>query len=176
MPNLKNYRRLIGWSAVACISVATVCMACVWLVIGPRINPTSFSIAGSSFTARYITENEGLRVDIVDAASGRLLHTLSGSTDLVCDPPTLLLADADGDGITDLYFRECGGHGLLHYRPATHDFIYQSFRQENVAVLLPNGSLLWREVLNGGARLTVIALCAALLAAVFALLWLVARR
>ncbi|MBS1911275.1 MAG: hypothetical protein JST22_04760 [Bacteroidetes bacterium] len=172
----QTIRRILGYVAITCLGIALVLIGFVLLVISPRIDPTAFRIAGSSFAARYIQEGGGMRIDILDAASGRVLYTLSGSTDLLCDTPSLLLADADGDGQADLFFRECTGQGLLRYRPATHDFIFQRLEEGNPALLLPNGSLAFTIGLRGSERPIAIAVCTALAAVLLGIARLFVRR
>ncbi len=61
-----------------------------------------------------------------------LLH-LSGSTDLLCDPPSLKLWDVNEDGKMDLYFEHCGGQGyvsgaentLVYTALADHEFAFK---------------------------------------------------
>ncbi|HVZ40481.1 MAG TPA: hypothetical protein VHI13_14475 [Candidatus Kapabacteria bacterium] len=169
-------RRLLGRIAISLLAIALALIGCVLLLIEPRIDPTAFRIAGGSFTARYVQGGGGMRIDIMDAASGRVLYTLSGSTDLLCDAPSLLLADADGDGQADLFFRECSGQGLLRYRAATHDFSFQRLEEGDPAVLLPNGSLAFTLGLHGSECPITIAVCAAFVAALLGIARLFMRR
>ncbi len=97
-------------------------------------------------------EGEAQYFDLV--RDGTIAHTLAGSLDTLCDPPSVARFDVDGDGAADLYFRSCRGHGYLMMRGHSLDYVDQGDGRE------PDG---WwaRQVLTGGMRLIVfgIGLC-----------------
>jgi len=79
-----------------------------------RSNPSFFNQPNCP-KVNIVTEekNEWVHFYFIDVTTSVTLIQLAGSTDLVCEPPTLKLWDVDGDGISDLYFEECSGHGYL---------------------------------------------------------------
>jgi hypothetical protein len=79
---------------------------------------------------------------------GRTAYTLAGSLDTLCEPPIVASFDVDGDGASDLYVRNCRGHGYLALRAGALEYVDQGDGPE------PDG---WwaRQVLAGGTRLIV---------------------
>lgn len=59
----------------------------------------------------------------------QLILILSGTTDIMCDPPYLLYVDVDEDKVCDLYFHNCSGHGYVHYEPETNTLKYVDLGQ-----------------------------------------------
>ena len=55
--------------------------------------------------------------------AGREVASLTESTDRLCDLPYTMWLDVDGDGMEDLYFHECGGHGYLSGHGGSISFI-----------------------------------------------------
>jgi len=79
-----------------------------------RSNPERFD----DWTCPAVTIAQEERAEAVvyelrDVVTLDLITQLAGSTDLVCDPPRLVVWDVDRDGTEDLYFQHCGGQGYL---------------------------------------------------------------
>jgi hypothetical protein len=140
-----------GWLAFA-ISFALACGGLLALVVGARAcdaqEPTQFG----PYAIEVRVAGEAQYIDLV--RGGRIVQTLGGSLDTLCDPPLVAGFDADGDGATDLYFRNCRGHGYLTLRGDTLEYVDQGDR--------PESDGWWaRQVLAGGTRWIVlgVALC-----------------
>ncbi len=104
-------------------------------------------------------DGQTMYFDLVRAGNVEL--TLAGSLDTLCDPPFVARFDVNDDGVADLYFRNCRGHGYVVRRADTITYAGQGDTAEPTS---------WwaHQVLGGGMRLIVlgIALCLSALIAV----------
>ena len=117
------------------------------LVLGARAcdacEPTDFG----RYAIVSRIEGQAKYFDLVH--DGRVEHTLAGSLDTLCDPPFVARFDVDGDGESDLYFRNCTGHGYLVRRGDALEYVDLGDTSD---------ALGWwaRQVLGGGTQLIVL--------------------
>jgi hypothetical protein len=96
-----------------------------------RKNPNKFSSWDcAAVTISEKEKGETFSFNLIDPTTDDMVTQLAGTTDLVCDPPTLFIWDVNEDGTEDLYFQHCGGHGYLYCDGQT--VIYQTLRDGDV--------------------------------------------
>lgn len=103
---------------IKCITwlLAAIVIICASL-IGARkwhSNPVTYDDwKCAAATIKREAVGESVAFKVVDSASAEVMARLTGSVDLLCDSPRLKIWDVNRDGIKDLYFQHCGGHGYL---------------------------------------------------------------
>jgi hypothetical protein len=120
------------------------------LVLGMRAREANEPTRFGSYSIESRVEGEAKYFDLI--RDGKVAHTLAGSLDTLCDPPTITELDVDGDGEADLYFRNCRGHGFLSHHG-------DELAYNNLAG--PEPTNWWaRQVFSGGVRLLVAGIAA----------------
>ncbi len=97
-------------------SASALIVASLWFLAdrSRRTDPVEFDAwRCPPVTVVRTEEKEAVLFELRDRVTSEVLIQLRGSTDLVCDPPRLVVWDVNGDGEEDLYFQHCGGHGFL---------------------------------------------------------------
>jgi hypothetical protein len=104
---LTRWLPFIGAAIIAAVGIAT-------LVLGVRAREANEPTRFGPYSIVSRVEGEAKYFELI--RNGKVVHTLAGSLDTLCDPPTIAELDIDGDGEPDLYFRNCRGHGFLSRR------------------------------------------------------------
>lgn len=129
------------------LSLALALVGITALVLGIRARDAREPTHFGPYTIEARIEGQAKYFDLV--RDGRVHHTLAGSLDTLCEPPIVARFDVDGDGESDLYFRNCRGHGYVVRRGDALAYVDDGDRPE------PAG---WwrRQVLGGGVRLILL--------------------
>ena len=124
------------------------------LILGMRAREANEPTRFGPYSIESRVEGEAQYFDLI--RDGKVAHTLAGSLDTLCDPPTIAELDVDGDGEPDLYFRNCRGHGFLSRHG--DELAYNS-----LAGAVPTH---WwaRQVFSGGIKLILIGIAACIAA------------
>jgi hypothetical protein len=80
-----------------------------------RLNPGSVEVPGTTFRVVRRVEPQAVVFDLL-YRDGSVATSISGSTDTLCDPPYLVVVDVDQDGVRDVLYRHCSGHGYVAWR------------------------------------------------------------
>jgi hypothetical protein len=133
---------LIGGSAIGLGLYARACL-----------NPKIVRWFGETVVITRREQGERLTFEFTRGEVEQAGMVLTGSTDLLCDPPYLMHLDVNGDGVRDLYFHHCGGHGFVSYQADSHVLRYEDLGQFDPADA-PNVDAFWgREIQAGGVRM-----------------------
>jgi len=93
----------------------------IGLLAQARLNPNAVEWDRVRYEVVVVDYAESRSFTLVH--EGREVASLTGSTDRLCDIPYTMWLDVDDDGVKDLYFHECGGHGYLSGHGGTISFI-----------------------------------------------------
>ena len=117
------------------------------------LNPSEVHWFGETVVITMREQDESITFELTRSDVGQAGVVLTGSTDLLCDPPYLMRLDVNGDGIRDLYFHHCGGHGFVTYQAESHVLHYENLGQFDPTDA-PNVHTFWgREIQAGGVRM-----------------------
>jgi hypothetical protein len=133
---------LIGGAAIVFGLYARACL-----------NPKEVHWFGEKFVITMREQDERITFELTRGDVGQASVMLTGSTDLLCDPPYLMLLDINGDGLRDLYFHHCGGHGFVSYQSDSNVLHYEDLGQFDPGDA-PKAHEFWgREIQAGGVRM-----------------------
>jgi hypothetical protein len=134
------------------------------LVLGLKarrsLNPSAVEASGTTFRVVRRVEPRAVVFDLIHP-DGSVAISISGSTDTLCDPPYLMLLDADHDGAQDVYYRHCGGHGYVTWRNG--GWVDVDLGQYDADDMPASASSRAREIHAGGWRLLALGATGALL-------------
>ncbi|HWO19337.1 MAG TPA: hypothetical protein VNO30_11195 [Kofleriaceae bacterium] len=114
-------RRFALFGLVALAGVSAIWAGCTAYT---HWEPEAVTWDGDRYEIVRRREGQAIVHDFV--RSGRVVESLAGSMDLLCDEPYIFLFDVDGDGRLDVYHRHCGGHGYLKHAAATRTLAYEN--------------------------------------------------
>lgn len=156
-----RWRQHATYGALALAGALAVWGGCV---ARGRWEPSSVEWDGDRYEVVRREVAQGIDFELV--RGGRVVETLGGSTDTLCDPPFIYVVDVDQDGRRDVYHHHCGGHGFLRHVPRTRQLEYVnlgSVEREDA----PGLDSYWAgEVRARGLRLTVLGAMALVAAAI----------
>ena len=116
--------------------------------------PASISWEGQTYSITEKDDGSFMTYTLTDGG-GREVLNLSGSTDLVCDHPYMLLMDVNTDGEKELYFHHCGGHGIAVFDKAKKRLQYKDLGQYDPDDLPALNSFWFSEIKRQGRYFTV---------------------
>jgi hypothetical protein len=120
-------RRPILTTTFALVACAGASLLYAGIVARGRFEPSEVRWGDATYAVVAHREDQALVHEF--RRNGRVVETLAGSTDTLCDDPWIMLIDVDGDDRLDVYHRTCGGHGYLKYMPATDGVSYVDLGQ-----------------------------------------------
>lgn len=137
----------IGAAIIAAVGITA-------LVLGVRAREANEPTRFGPYSIESRVEGEAKYFDLI--REGKVAHTLAGSLDTLCDPPSIAELDVDGDGEPDLSFRNCRGHGFLSRHG--DELAYNDLAG-------PEPTNWWaHQVFSGGVRLVVVGIAACIAA------------
>jgi hypothetical protein len=157
--------------------VTLVGVLAIWAgwIAHARWEPSAVTWDGDRYEIVRRREGEAIVHDFV--RDGRVVESLGGSMDLLCDEPYIFLFDVDGDGRQDVYHHHCGGHGYLRHAAATRTLAYENLGSVEIDDV-PALDSFWAEEIRGwhGLRLLAIGGLAVLVGAIGALVSVLRSR
>ncbi|WP_245814426.1 hypothetical protein [Cystobacter ferrugineus] len=108
---------------------------------------------------------QAMAIDFLRRDDGNVAESIAGRTDLVCEPPHLMLLDRDGDGEAEVYFTTCDESGFVVHRGGGQLMVEQLGEPE-AARLRVLHSFWFRQLRDGGWPLLLLGGSSALLGAV----------
>jgi hypothetical protein len=135
------------------------------LVANSRRDPDTVTWGKAAFLVKRRDLGQAVAIDFLRRGDGVVAESIAGRTDLVCEPPHLMLIDLDGDGETEVYFTTCDESGFVAYRGGEQLEAVQLSEFE-VAQLRVLHSFWFRQLQDGGWNLLLWGLLGALLGAV----------
>lgn len=166
-----NRRNAFGIS-IALLGAGAVAVA-AGLVAAERREPAQVAWAEHVFAVLRRDGGSYEEIELV-RSDGSIAASFAGSTDLVCDPPSLTLLDLDADDELELFFTTCDEPGFVDHRGRGRLEVVKLSEQQ-AAELAPLHSFWYQQVRAGGWMLVGLGIAAAL-AGVIVLLRLLLRR
>ncbi|MET0402209.1 MAG: hypothetical protein ABW123_07375 [Cystobacter sp.] len=108
-----NRRLMMSVSAVfLCTGVLALVMG---LVANSRRDSETVTWGQDSFLVKRSDLGQAMAIDFL-RYDGEVAASIAGRTDLLCEPPHLLLIDLDGDGELEVFFTTCDESGVISHQ------------------------------------------------------------
>ncbi|ADO67830.1 hypothetical protein [Stigmatella aurantiaca] len=122
------------------------------LVANSRRDPGAVAWGSAELLVKRRELPQVVAVDFVRRSDGAVGATVAGSTDLVCEPPHLMVLNIDEDDEPEVYFTTCDESGFVDYRGAGQ-LVAVELSEQEAAQLRATDSFWFREVQSGGWHL-----------------------
>jgi hypothetical protein len=118
------------------------------LVASSRLDPGTVSWGDAAFRVHRRALAQVVAFDFVRLGDGAVAATVAGSTDLVCEPPRLMVLDVDEDEEPEVYFTTCDESGFVDHRGSGTLAVVELGEQE--ATQLKAADSFWFRAIQGG--------------------------
>lgn len=119
------------------------------LIASSRRDPDTVEWGKAAFWVKRRELAQVVAFDFVRRGDGAVVATVAGSTDLICEPPHLMVLNVDQDQEPEVYFTTCDESGFVDYQDAG-DLVVVELGEQEAAQLKATDSFWFHEVQNGG--------------------------
>jgi hypothetical protein len=132
-----------AWLLAGALAVA------MGLIASSRRDPDALKWGNAAFWVKRRELPQVVAFDFVRRSDGVVVATVAGSTDLVCEPPHLMVLNIDQDQEPEVYFTTCDESGFIDHQGVGNLVVVELDEQE-AARLKVTDSFWFHEIQNGG--------------------------